>query len=168
MHSDIHVVVRFHDQSVFAGEHLRCTITFKNVANLSEPATPGLQPRRSSRRESISQIVAQVAKNNAAARAGQNGRSLNNNELAADKPGRHRALGSSHSPGSTSDSQVHLQRPPHKQQRSVSIISVTAPISAGDLADGTTSSWAKQQRLGHQRSSTMQIQQGESIWGLNW
>ncbi|KIX04107.1 uncharacterized protein Z518_07660 [Rhinocladiella mackenziei CBS 650.93] len=159
MHSDIHVVVRFHDQSVFTGEHLRCTITFKNVANLSEPVTPAFHPRRSSRHESISQIaaVAQATKNNAAAvRLSQNGRSASS-EHSTDQPSRHRATASSHSPGLPRDNQPHPPRPNHKAQRSVSIISVTSPIAASDLADNSVHSGARQLRLGHQRASTVQI-----------
>ena len=34
MHSDIKVIVRFKEQSVFAGEDVQCTITFKNIAHL--------------------------------------------------------------------------------------------------------------------------------------
>jgi hypothetical protein len=169
MHSDIHVVVRFHEQSVFAGEHLRCTITFRNVANLSEPVTPALPPRRSSRRESISQIASQAARNHAATRVGPHGRTNNSGDHSIDTVGgRHRPTASFHIPTSASDNEVHPQRPTHKQQRSVSIISVTSPITAGDLADSNTSSWAKQQRLSHhQRSSTVGIQHGMSSIPLN-
>jgi len=163
MHSDIHVVVRFHEQSVFAGEHLRCTITFRNVANHSEPVTPALPARRSSRRESISQIASQAARNHAAARVGLNGRTNNSGDHSIEVGGRHRPSASFHTPPSASDTEVHHQRPVHKQQRSVSIISVTSPITAGDLADSNTSSWAKQQRLSHHhRSSTVGNTHGTS------
>lgn len=159
MHSDIHVVVRFHDQSVFAGEELRCTITFKNVATLSEPVTPAFQTRQRSRRESISQIAAQVNRNSAAApRASQNGRARNNNDHPTDPPGRHRST-ASYSPGSPDDRQTNPQRPSHQHQRSVSIISLTSAVAGGDVAEAG-SSWARQQRLSHQRSSTIASQQG--------
>lgn len=36
MRSDIQVNVRFKEQGVFAGEEVRCTITFKNIANTVE------------------------------------------------------------------------------------------------------------------------------------
>lgn len=163
MHSDIHVVVRFHEQSVFAGEQLRCTITFRNVANLSEPVTPAHAPRRSSRRESISQIASQATKIHAASRVAPNGRTNISGDHSTEVGGRHRPNSSFHTPTSTSDNEVHPQRPGHKQQKSVSIISVTSPITAGDLADSNASSWAKQQRLSHhQRSSTVGTQHGMS------
>lgn len=156
MHSDIHVIVRFHEQSVFAGEELRCTITFRNVANLTEP-TP--RPRQSSRRESIGHLAAQIAKSNAATRPNHNGRSTNSSDFSNDLSGRPRPQGSYHTPHISNDIDSHVQRPGHKQQRSVSIISVTSPI-VGDVGDLSTSSWAKQQRLSHQRSSTVGNQQG--------
>lgn len=157
MHSDLHVVVRFHEQSVFAGEHLRCTITFRNVANLSEPITPGTHLRRTSRRESISQIASQLARNHATARTVHNGR-----DPSIDLGGRHKATASFHTPPTTTDNEVDHQRPGHKQQRSVSIISVTSPLSPGELPEANTGSWAKQQRLSHhQRSSTVGNQNGE-------
>ncbi|EXJ78437.1 hypothetical protein A1O1_08837 [Capronia coronata CBS 617.96] len=162
MHSDLHVVVRFHDQSVFAGEELRCTITFKNVATLSEPVTPASQTRRTSRRESINQIAAQVNRTNASPRLGQNGRARNNNDHLPEPPDRHRAT-ASYSPGSPNEHQTRPQRPTHQQQRSVSIISVTSPIAAGDLSENG-GSWARQQRLSHQRSSTVATQQAAPLW----
>ncbi|EXJ82521.1 hypothetical protein A1O3_06334 [Capronia epimyces CBS 606.96] len=157
MHSDIHVVVRFHEHSVFAGEELRCTITFKNVATLSEPVTPASQTRRTSRRESISQIAAQVSRTNAAARLNQNGRARSHYDQSTEPPGRHRAT-ASYSPGSPDERPTQLQRPSHQHQRSVSIISVTSPTATGDLQEGG-GSWARQQRLSHQRSSTIATQQ---------
>jgi len=38
-HGNIRVFVRWHDQTVFAGEEVKCTITFKNVARLA--GSPG-------------------------------------------------------------------------------------------------------------------------------
>ncbi|KIW88025.1 uncharacterized protein Z519_11135 [Cladophialophora bantiana CBS 173.52] len=159
MHSDIHVVVRFHDQSVFAGEHLRCTITFRNVANSLELPTPSYQTLRRSRRESISQLAAQSTKPNTILRLsqnGQNGRSTGH-EHSADQAGRQMPLGSW-----SSDNPASVQRPGHKQQRSVSIISLTSPTIAGDLEHGAPGGWAKPKRPSHSRSSTVQIQHGKS------
>lgn len=154
MHSDIHVLVRFHEQSVFAGEELRCTITFRNVANVSEPAT---RPRQSSRRESIGHIAAQIAKGHAPHRSNHAARP-SQHEITPDLARHPRPSGSSTSPQAGFDD--HRSRSPRaKQQRSVSIISVTSPI-AGEVGDSTASSWAKQQRLSHQRSHTTGNQYG--------
>lgn len=155
MHSDIHVLVRFHEQSVFAGEELRCTVSFRNVANLSEPP---IRPRQSSRRESIGHIAAQVAKSNAANRSSHAARPSHNNDNLPDLAQRHRPSGSSPPPHPGFEDH-QAQTPGNKQQRSVSIISVTSPI-AGEVGDSTSSSWAKQQRLSHQRSSTTGNQYG--------
>ncbi|KAI1612805.1 Rgp1-domain-containing protein [Exophiala viscosa] len=152
MPSDIHVVVRFQDQSVFAGEQLRCTITFKNVANLPEPVSPGYSRRRSSRRQSISQLAAQSTRNHALQRLSQNG---HQNDSAAEPHGRYRATASLQTTVPVTDSLDPTGRPAPKQ-RSVSIISVTSPIPTGDQVNATSGSWATQQRLSHQRSSTVQ------------
>ncbi|KIW39467.1 uncharacterized protein PV06_08078 [Exophiala oligosperma] len=159
MHSDIHVIVRFQEQSVFAGEELKCTITFKNIANLAEPpVTPSIARRRSSRHESISQIAAISLKNHAHLRLGQNGRSVSDKESHSDSRGRHRATASLQSPINTTDLQSPTERPGYKQ-RSVSIISVTSPIGNNDHPESSSpNSWARQQRLSHQRSSTVQLQ----------
>ncbi|OAP55728.1 hypothetical protein AYL99_09880 [Fonsecaea erecta] len=151
MHSDIHVVVRFHDQSVFAGEQLRCTITFRNVApTSSEPLTPSFQTLRRQRRESISQLAAaQSAKPSTVLRLSQNGHNGRpaGHEHAADQAGR----------SLYTDNSASTQRPTHKQQRSVSIISLTSPTIAGDLEYGAPGSWTKPKRPSHSRSSTVQI-----------
>lgn len=157
MPSDIHVVVRFQEQSVFAGEELRCTITFKNVANLPEPASPGLSRRRTSRRQSISQLAAQSTRNNALQRLSQNGR---HNDSTPESHGRHRATASLQTTVPVTDASTPTDRPPLKQ-RSVSIISVTSPLATGDHMNSTSGSWATQQRLGHHRSSTVQNNHGK-------
>ncbi|OAG39063.1 hypothetical protein AYO21_06783 [Fonsecaea monophora] len=139
MHSDIHVAVRFHDQSVFAGEQLRCTITFRNVASSSEPLTPSFQSLRRQRRESISQLAAaQSTKPSTVLRLSQNGQNgrPNSHEQGPDQP---------------------AQRPGHKQQRSVSIISLTSPTIVGDVDHGASGGRAKPKRPAHSRSSTVQI-----------
>ena len=159
MHSDIHVAVRFHDQSVFAGEQLRCTITFRNVANLSEePVATSLHARSRSRRESISQLAAQATRRNSTLRLGQNGRHLRENQ-PADHPGHRRPSPSLNNQDPANNN--NFQRPVHRQQRSISIISVASPIITGDVGTLPSGAWDKQKRPGHSRSSTVQIQPGK-------
>jgi RAB6A-GEF complex partner protein 2 len=158
MHSDIHVAVRFRDQSVFAGEQLRCTITFRNVASLSEEsATPSLHNRQRSRRESISQLAAQASRPAGSLNYAQNGRSLSRDH-SVDYAGQRKP-----SPllnNQEASSSVRPQRPGHKHQRSVSIISVASPTVAGDAGSLASGSWDKPKR-GHSRSSTVQLQSGK-------
>lgn len=45
---DIRVFVKWHEQTVFAGEEVRCTITFRNVASASAPSAH-LAPQRTPR-----------------------------------------------------------------------------------------------------------------------
>lgn len=55
MSSDIQVFVKWKDQSIFAGEDVECTITFKNVAEKGDD--PGNAPTPHSRRQSRSAIT---------------------------------------------------------------------------------------------------------------
>ncbi|KIW14096.1 hypothetical protein PV08_06877 [Exophiala spinifera] len=157
MHSDIHVIVRFQEQSVFAGEELKCTITFKNVAN-AEPQTPSSGRKRSSRHESISQIAALALKHHAHLRLGRNGRSASDVESQSNGRALHRATASLQSPLNTTDLRSSTDRPGFKQ-RSVSIMSLTSPLGNNDHPDlSSSNSRARQQRPSHQRSSTVQLQ----------
>ncbi|KAJ9614238.1 Golgi membrane exchange factor (Ric1p-Rgp1p) subunit [Cladophialophora chaetospira] len=158
MHSDIHVAVRFHDQSVFAGEQLRCVITFRNVANLAEePATPLSHNRRRSRRESISQLAAaQAGKPNNALRLSQNGRTVSKDHFV-DQAGTQRPSPlPNYQDAANSDKS---QRPVHKQQRSISIVSLASPTVTGDVGSLASGGWGKQKGPSHSRSSTVQVQQ---------
>ena len=149
MPSDIQVFVRFDGQSVFAGENLKCTITFKNAASHSGPQTPAIPRRQHSRSASLgyfgNQDTAQKAAN------GQNGRPVRTQKdavvSAASEP--------SHRQGSVgADSGPRSHRPGQKHQRSVSIISITSPtLSPGPPSAGIPS----RPVIGHKRSSTVHL-----------
>ena len=161
MHSDIHVAVRFHDQSVFAGEELRCTVTFRNVANLAEePATPFIHSRRSSRQESISQLAAQASRPNNVLRLNQDGR-FARRDRSADQAGIQKPLPPLNDQDATNS--VTAQRSAHRQQRSISIRSVAPPIAAGDVESLASGGREHQKRPTHSRSSTVQLQHGKSL-----
>lgn len=49
---DIRVFVKWHEHTVFAGEEVRCTITFRNVASASASAPTHLAPQRTPRQVS--------------------------------------------------------------------------------------------------------------------
>ncbi len=159
MHSDIHVAVRFHDQSVFAGEELRCTITFRNVANLAEePVAPYIHSRRSSRRESISQLAAQASRPNNVLRLNQDGR-FARKEPSPDQADTQKPKPSiSNHDAANSDTS---RKPAHRQQRSISIISVAPPTATGEVERLPSGGWGNQKRPSHSRSSTVQLQNGK-------
>ncbi|KAM5355558.1 hypothetical protein ACJ41O_002204 [Fusarium nematophilum] len=54
--SNIRVFIRWHDQTVFAGEEVKCTITFKNVA--PGAGQPKQQPPQSERSRLASPLQA--------------------------------------------------------------------------------------------------------------
>jgi RAB6A-GEF complex partner protein 2 len=148
MPSDIKVFVRFHDQCVFAGEELKCTITFKNAAYLSEPQTPAHPRRRPSRVASIGYLARSDAQN---ANVRSEDPPLRVQKDAAVTVATGPSGDDQHSQSLNSTRQA---RPNHKQQRSVSIISIASPVlSPGPHSAGLP----PKPSLGHKRSSTVQV-----------
>ena len=160
--SDIHVFVRFQDQSVFAGEELKCTITFKNILDQYEAPTPTLHARRNSRTTSISKIAAAAARqpsaqaDNRITRATSRQASLANAGLGLT------GIGSSgsgdHSPQSAPDGSVQQTRPEQKHQRSISIISGGTPVVT--QGQGLPPASGQRPSGNHRRSSTIQVVTG--------
>jgi RAB6A-GEF complex partner protein 2 len=170
MPSDIHVLVRFKEPCVFAGEDINCTITFRNVADVQETPRSALYMRRRSRQGSISQLVIN-------ARAAGLGRGLQNPRLLtvagtngkSSTGGKHKATMSLSMPsefnasvhGSREESPAGGPRPVHRLQRSVSIMStgtpsVTTPTDAIPVRPRRPSTGS------HKRSSTIQIVPGSA------
>ena len=170
MPSDIQVFVRFKEPSVFAGEELECTITFKNVANEQNDASP-LESRsgRHSRRVSLVQQSATTP------RGSSTGWSKENPRLAAaglhsarSSLGRiHKATASLSMPKSSgtvlaspatpySDKAVVKPGPEHR--RSVSIISAGSVDLRDDYESQKIARMAERSRpdLSHRRTSTLQ------------
>jgi hypothetical protein len=52
MPSNIQVFVKWRDQTIFAGENVECTITFKNVADTASEATNGAELVQNQRKAS--------------------------------------------------------------------------------------------------------------------
>ncbi|KAK4228022.1 Rgp1-domain-containing protein [Podospora fimiseda] len=179
--SNIRVFVRWHEQVVFAGEEVKCTITFKNVARTATtPSTPTitatLKPLTSSRLPNSERGPRQSSP---LAPAGQQARTKANSGLAPPSAGRghHRSSlslsvpsaasrarsGSIQGPWSPPPSSPAPQRngngQGHSHKRSVSIVSIGS--SVGNIADdgqGSTSP-GKPSRAGrgHARASSLQI-----------
>lgn len=165
MPSDIRVFVRFKEQCVFAGEELNCVITFKNVAEAQEPSTPGVGSFRHIRRSSISQLAAaQAAAATTNTRLGtgdrlQNVRSPSAGRNERPQVNKHRASYSLSTPstpiprGPSPSNEVENVVPQH--QRSVSIISMQSPVLPSSIQE--QGNGRGQPKLGHRRSSTMQM-----------
>lgn len=169
MPSDIHVFVRFKEPSVFAGEDVECTITFRNVANL-QPDTPALdsRPGRHSRRESL---VEQVTSTPRVPSAGWN--KLDSPRLATANPHSHRSnvsrnhrataslsmpLSSALPPESpTVPSRGNaFAKPGHKHQRSVSIMSMGS-LDVEKEKQVTKAPQRSRPDPSHKRASTVQL-----------
>ncbi|KAI1863981.1 hypothetical protein JX265_005016 [Neoarthrinium moseri] len=152
MASNIRVFVHWSDQTVFAGEEIKCRITFKNVARPNQP-----NPERS---RQPSPLLGTPRKPN-----------LNNGLTPpASARGRgHRATlslnvptGHSRSKSSGTTSWIPAQPPPtrpgHSHKRSVSIVSIGSATTVEDQAhsNGTRGPPQRPGR-GHGRSSSLQI-----------
>ena len=171
MPSDIQVFVRFKEPSVFAGEQLDCTITFKNVASEQYDASPlDAKSGRHSRRVSLAEQLATTPRGNNA------GWSKENPRLAAaalQSPRSiisrvHRATASLSIPKSsgtpigtpsTPYREKTVVRPGPNHQRSVSIISAGS-ADVGDDYDSQKSARIPERLrsdVSHRRTSTLQV-----------
>lgn len=154
MPSDVQVFVRFKEQCVFAGEELHCSITFKNVAELQEPPTPGVNSFRHNRRNSINQLAAQNARANQTPRSPEERpRGRHQPSYSVSQPPTPPIVGNTTPP---SDVAIGTQKPSHKHQRSVSILSMTSPGLPGSQSD-TGIGNVPRNFMAHRRSSTMQL-----------
>ena len=171
MPSDIQVFVRFKEPSVFAGEELECTITFKNVANEQNDTSP-LEPKsgRHSRRASLVQQSVTTPRGSSTGWSKENPR-LATSALhsARSSIGRsHKATASlstlkssSTAAGSPSMpySEKAVVKPGPNHRRSVSIISAGSVDARDDYESQKVARMAERSRpdLSHRRSSTLQV-----------
>ncbi|ETN37978.1 uncharacterized protein HMPREF1541_07601 [Cyphellophora europaea CBS 101466] len=151
MPSDIQVFVRLQDQCVFAGEELKCSITFKNVASFSEPQTPGPNVRRNSRTPSIGKLPPGSTQPGDGPLHSPKASRFNYPPSAMKNP----------IPSVVSPPAAPPQRPGHKHQRSVSIISIGSPTTSQPSED-PSGGQAYRPAGGHRRSSTIQVYTGHS------
>ncbi|EER39372.1 intracellular protein transporter [Histoplasma capsulatum H143] len=164
MQSDIQVFVRWKEQTIFAGEDVECTITFKNVAPSGSSSDLSAASQKHARRGSRPMNGVVNGGNYSPAKS-LNPFSFNNRRSATSSPRNrqsgfdrsHRSAVSMSSPLSLSHSfppitanHNGIQIPGHKHKRSVSIISLE-PEKQG--------SPAVNQRMGraHSRSASFQV-----------
>ncbi|ERF69445.1 hypothetical protein EPUS_07849 [Endocarpon pusillum Z07020] len=167
MSSNIHVFVRFKEQSIFAGEEIQSIITFKNVANTPDDITsetktwrprgwvPFANPAEHSGESGSlsSQTPRLTAINNHGARKAsksghRNNASLNIPFIASPVP----------RSASWTASPVTRSGPVDNHQRSVSIISLGSPDAGKDEGQRPTLPQRSRPTLNHGRSASLQVQ----------
>lgn len=185
--SNIRVFVRWQDHVVFAGEELKCTITFKNTARPPQPAGHPLRPSQLSTRSTsrhasadgrprhsspLSPVAAQHrgGKANAGLAPPPSARGHRSTlSLTVPSAASRARAGSGSLPwspavaartsqsGNSNGGGTQSEGGGHK--RSVSIVSIGSVSTVDGSGQGTSSGTAKQQRpaRGHARSSSLQI-----------
>ena len=171
MPSDIQVFVRFNEPSVFAGEELECTITFKNVANEQHDTSP-LDSRsgRHSRRVSLVEQSATTPRGSSVGWSKENPRlataALHSARSSVSRS--HKATASLSIPRSSGTATVSpstpyvekaVVRPGPNHRRSVSIISAGSAGVRDDYESQKTAQIPERSRpdLSHRRTSTLQV-----------
>ena len=164
--SDIRVSVQWKNSTVFAGEEVECTITFKNVS----------QPRSFRRSPSPSQLRGQIShrdrwKEALPMRSGQAPGIVthkNSSSLSGVTPSRHKihkqtlSLGTSNGlaqppiPGLRRDTTLAPKGRETKHRRSVSIVSIGGENAEEALSHGHQYNLGRPAR-GHTRSASLQV-----------
>lgn len=169
MPSNIQVFVKWKDQTIFAGENVECTITFKNVA---ETGTDAIHGAEGGHQRKLSRVANHTSNNsesffslNSPKNLFSSRRSLS---VSSQKKAAHqRAVSSlssplvgSHSfpPASSSPSTPRSWQPGHSHKRSVSILSIDSESQPEKPASTHyLSSSRNRPARGHGRSASLQV-----------
>ncbi|KAH7155353.1 Rgp1-domain-containing protein, partial [Dactylonectria estremocensis] len=155
--SNIRVFIRWHDQTVFAGEEVKCTITFKNVA--SGPNLPKNQPSSGLpsplRRKSNNGLTPPSA-------SAPSGRGHHRSALSLSVPSSrtHSRSGSLQwpAPSSTTSDRHPPPSAGHAHKRSLSIVSIGSTSTIDDHPQrNEPPARASRPTRGHGRASSLQI-----------
>ncbi|KAF5021378.1 hypothetical protein F66182_6567 [Fusarium sp. NRRL 66182] len=156
--SNIRVFIHWHDQTVFAGEEVKCTITFKNVA--PGPGQPRQQPQQSERsRLAASPLQGRPKSNHGLTPppSASSGRGHRRSALSLSVPASqpHSRTGSVQWPSPAGSTDRHSS---HSHKRSVSIVSIGSNNTVEDHSQRHELP-ARPQRphRGHGRASSLQI-----------
>ncbi|KAF4970731.1 hypothetical protein FSARC_2288 [Fusarium sarcochroum] len=155
--SNIRVFIRWHDQTVFAGEEVKCTITFKNVA--PGPGQSKQQPPQSERSRLASPLHGRPKSNHALTPppSASSGRGHRRSALSLSVPTSqsHSRSGSVQWPSSASSSD---RRGSHSHKRSISIVSIGSNNTVEDHSQRNDLPTRPQRpHRGHGRASSLQI-----------
>ncbi|GAP83768.1 putative intracellular protein transport protein [Rosellinia necatrix] len=161
--TNIRVFIKWDDQTVFAGEDIKCQITFKNVAAspgqlAPNPRQPQSSPRADRTRQPSPLLSPRVASNNGlipppSARSHRSTLSLN---VPSTGSGLRNSV--QQWPPPQSPAPVLPQKPSHAHKRSLSIVSIGSSATVDDQGYNNGSQ-ARPQRpgRGHGRSASLQI-----------
>lgn len=163
MSSDIQVFVKWKDQTIFAGEDVECTITFKNVADGAAESKNGGQHTHQ-RKQSRAANVTPHSDSFFSLKSPHNLFFNNHRRSFPTRNPQHRISSSLSSPliGSHSFPPPSTPRSAssygHKHKRSVSILSIDSE-GGGDKTPRTSSQFSRpwQTRGGHGRSASLQV-----------
>lgn len=170
MPSDLQVFVKWKEQTVFAGEDVECTITFKNVAEIaeSEPSTPYYPQHQRRASRPLNAVIPNdggyfAPKSSPTFFFGGSRRSVPSSPRRPT-PGSHRVSASLSSPLTGSHSFPPLHAPSHlnngsnhQHKRSVSILSIESDTSASTLDKPSTSTqFTRSRPRAHGRSASLQ------------
>ena len=155
--SNIRVFIQWHDQTIFAGEEVKCTITFKNIAPNAEQQKQQQQvPAQSDRSRLASSLHTRAKASIASSIASGRGHRKSALSLSAPPPMTHSRTGSLQwPPTSAADG-----RPGHAHKRSVSIVSIGSSTTVDDHAPRTANdapSFPQRPARGHSRATSLQI-----------
>lgn len=173
--SNIRVFVHWRDQTVFAGEDIKCTITFKNVARESDNGrgpqshNTGSQQRRnnSDRQRLLSSLASPLG----GSRSSRGSASITSPPPASNGRGHRRSALSLSIPPSTptnsrsaavqwpsSGGSFSESRPGHAHKRSLSIVSIGSASTIDDHNQrGEAAGRPLVPQRGHNRASSLQI-----------
>jgi len=173
---NIRVFIRWHDQTVFAGEEVKCRITFKNVAPSQPPSNSHAKPSpQHPRQPNASSPLHPSNRSKAAGLAPPApARGHHRSSLSLSVPSSTRSRNRAGSiqwsppppPPPSQQQQQNTAAAPEGQpaagnghRRSVSIVSIGSATSAGDGQRPSTAGSSKSQRpnRGHVRASSLQI-----------
>ncbi|KAB8235456.1 intracellular protein transport protein [Aspergillus alliaceus] len=165
MPSDIQVFVKWKEQTIFAGEDVECTITFKNIAEGNGDSNNGRQvsPQRKPSRPGSSTPHSDSFFSLKSPRNLFSNPSRRSSTTFSRRSPSHRVSSSLSSPlvGSHSFPPPSTPRngppPSHKHKRSISILSIDSE-GGGDRAPKTTSPFTRSRPArGHGRSASLQV-----------
>lgn len=164
--SNIRVFIRWHDQTVFAGEEIKCTITFKNIARdhnqqrQSQHLTPTDRPRQVSPLLRAKSNTGLTPPNSAQTRGHRSALSLN--VPAAQS---RRRAGSVPWPSPLTPNATEHRGNGHT--KSVSIVSIGSTSTvADDNQSNANSARSHRPGRGHARASSLQIVPRGTALGL--
>ncbi|KAI5462167.1 intracellular protein transport protein [Mariannaea sp. PMI_226] len=157
--SNIRVFIRWHDQTVFAGEEIKCTITFKNVASSPNQTKQQSAPERS---RLVSPLRPKSNLGLTPPLSGASGRGHRRSALSLSVPSSrtHSRAGSVQWPVQSAGTS---ERSPasasgHSHKRSLSIVSIASTSTVDEYSHRNEPS-TRQQRpnRGHGRAASLQI-----------